>query len=37
MEVFAGHGYQRVKPPLLEFEESRWPALAPRLRSRHSA
>ncbi len=22
MEVFAGHGYQRVKPPLLEFEDS---------------
>ncbi|HXA25925.1 MAG TPA: ATP phosphoribosyltransferase regulatory subunit [Acetobacteraceae bacterium] len=22
MEVFAGHGYQRVKPPLLEFEVS---------------
>jgi ATP phosphoribosyltransferase regulatory subunit len=21
MEVFAGHGYQRVKPPLLEFED----------------
>ncbi len=22
MEVFAGHGYERVKPPLLEFEDS---------------
>ena len=22
MEVFAAHGYQRVKPPLLEFEDS---------------
>ncbi len=22
MEVFASHGYQRVKPPLLEFEDS---------------
>ena len=22
MDVFAGHGYQRVKPPLLEFEDS---------------
>jgi ATP phosphoribosyltransferase regulatory subunit len=22
MEVFAGHGYQRVKPPLMEFEDS---------------
>ncbi len=22
MEVFAGHGYQRVKPPLLEFEDN---------------
>ncbi len=22
MDVFAGHGYQRVQPPLLEFEES---------------
>src|ERR1700747_1715921 len=22
MDVFAAHGYQRVKPPLLEFEES---------------
>ena len=23
MGVFASHGYQRVKPPLLEFEDSR--------------
>ena len=22
MEAFAGHGYQRIKPPLLEFEDS---------------
>ncbi len=22
MDIFAGHGYQRVKPPLLEFEDS---------------
>ena len=22
MDVFAAHGYQRVKPPLLEFEDS---------------
>lgn len=22
MDVFAGHGYQRIKPPLLEFEDS---------------
>ncbi len=21
MEAFAGHGYERVRPPLLEFEE----------------
>ena len=36
MDAFAAHGYQRVKPPLLEFEDSCWPARARRWPSRPS-
>jgi ATP phosphoribosyltransferase regulatory subunit len=37
LEVFAAYGYERVKPPLLEFGTVCWPVPAPRWRSRRSA